>query len=111
MRRTMAGLMASTIPSATAWRARSALVQCVMFRGVGLRPRMRVPPRRTYLQHNHCPEFVAGLRSRTTSTESQPLKPLPIQGLVTPGPFAGASRHALDQPDLAAVRAGDDLSS
>src|SRR5690348_15238010 len=30
MRRTMAGLMASTIPSATAWRARSALDQCVM---------------------------------------------------------------------------------
>src|SRR5262245_33371135 len=26
----MAGLIASTIPSATAWRARSALVQCVM---------------------------------------------------------------------------------
>jgi hypothetical protein len=26
----MAGLMASTIPSATAWRARSALGQCVM---------------------------------------------------------------------------------
>src|SRR5581483_9445808 len=28
--RTMAGLIASTIPSVTAWRARSALVQCVM---------------------------------------------------------------------------------
>src|SRR5262245_47784054 len=26
----MAGLMASTVPSATAWRARSALDQCVM---------------------------------------------------------------------------------
>src|ERR1700722_18719710 len=30
MRRTIAGLIASTIPSATAWRARSALVQCVI---------------------------------------------------------------------------------
>src|SRR5579864_4749281 len=30
MRRTRAGLMASTIPSAIAWRARSALDQCVM---------------------------------------------------------------------------------
>src|ERR1700682_2372657 len=30
MRRTMAGLTASTIPPATAWRARSALVQCVI---------------------------------------------------------------------------------
>src|SRR5438045_5994612 len=30
MRRTRAGLMASTIPSATAWRARPALDQCVI---------------------------------------------------------------------------------
>ncbi len=37
-----------------------------MVNGVGLRPRMREPPRRACPQHNRCPQFVAGLRSRTT---------------------------------------------